>query len=122
MSRGLVYDCTMRNSEAEADFRTALGIDPNDLEALVNLGTLMVEVGRLREALELLDAAANLDPTANWQRAEALLALDRPSLALEAAEISIAEGEPRGNLEKTLAFARSDPGVRESGEGGSGRR
>lgn len=104
VSRGLVYDVTMRNAEAEADYRTALGIDPNDVEALVNLGTLMVEVGRVREALELLYAAANLDPTANWQRAEALLAVDQPGLALEAAEIAIAEGEPRANLEKALAL------------------
>jgi tetratricopeptide (TPR) repeat protein len=46
----------------EASFREALKLDPNHFEALLLLGTLLREQGRIEEARALLDRAYRLRP------------------------------------------------------------
>jgi tetratricopeptide (TPR) repeat protein len=60
---GLVYVQRRANSEAEASFRRALEIDPNEPDALFQLGSLLrKQPGREAEARTLLERGAQLDP------------------------------------------------------------
>lgn len=51
-----------RSVEAEAAVRRALAIDPIHLDALANLGEILLAAGRNREALEVLRRASTLAP------------------------------------------------------------
>jgi Tfp pilus assembly protein PilF len=67
-----------RAEEAAAEFRTALAINPNFLEAQYNLGRAYVEMGRLGDAAIYFAQALDRDPTF----AEAALNLGNVSLEL----------------------------------------
>jgi tetratricopeptide (TPR) repeat protein len=59
---GLVEDRAGRAQEAEAEYRRALGSDPEHVGALVNLGGLLARQKRLDEAAPLLKRALARDP------------------------------------------------------------
>jgi tetratricopeptide (TPR) repeat protein len=71
---------------AEAAYRSALALEPGFADASLNLGALLCEARRYREAVELYDAAVRLNP------GEALLHFNR-AIALE----------DQGRLEAALA-------------------
>lgn len=103
VSRGLAYEHLLMNAEARADYLEALRCDPDDLEALINLGTLYVEEGQLQSARELLERAAAIDPTVNWQLSDVYLESADWNGAIAVADLAIAAGEPRAHLERALA-------------------
>ncbi|MDO7880712.1 tetratricopeptide repeat protein [Salinibacterium soli] len=103
VSRGLAYEYLLMNAEATADYLEALRRDPGDLEALINLGTLYVEEGQLPSARELLERAAAIDPTANWQLSDVYLESADWNGAIAVADLAIAAGEPRAHLARALA-------------------
>jgi TolB-like protein/Tfp pilus assembly protein PilF len=67
---------------AEADFRKALEIDPNDVRVLRDYGSLLAGRGRTADALEMMRKGIALDPLSlrAWRQL-ALLELDLGSLA-----------------------------------------
>lgn len=103
-NRGYLYEQMGRDDAAERDYRDALSKDPNDVTALVNLGTLCLELHRFVEARSLLERAAGLDPTANWQLVDVYLAEARPEDALSAADAAISAGESRAILSRAQAL------------------
>ena len=56
--RGVVLLAAQRREEAEAAFRRALALEPNDPETLFNLGLTLRQLGRVEPAIALLEAAA----------------------------------------------------------------
>ena len=67
---------------AEADFRKALELDPNDVRVLRDYGSLLAGLGRTAEALEVMRKGIALDPlSARAWRQLALLELDLGRLA-----------------------------------------
>jgi TolB-like protein/Flp pilus assembly protein TadD len=67
---------------AEADFRKALELDPNDVRVLRDYGSLLAGRGRTAEALEVMRKGIALDPlSARAWRQLALLELDLGRLA-----------------------------------------
>jgi tetratricopeptide (TPR) repeat protein len=48
--------------EAEQEYRRSLALDPENLEAITNLGTLIYDLGRISEALVLYDQAIYIRP------------------------------------------------------------
>ena len=61
--RGTLYDRQKLHDEAEAEFRKALAIDPNNATVLNYLGYMFAEQGtHLTEALSLVRKAVELDP------------------------------------------------------------
>ena len=59
-----------RREESEAAYRRALGIDPDDRDALNNLAWLLLEEGSRLEEAEGLAARAALQPGADRSRAQ----------------------------------------------------
>jgi tetratricopeptide (TPR) repeat protein len=61
--RGALYDRQKMYDQAEAEFRKALVIDPDNATILNYLGYMLADRGvRLPEALEMIQKAVNLDP------------------------------------------------------------
>ncbi len=61
--RGTLYDRQKRHEEAEAEFRKALALDPQNGLVLNYLGYMLADRGvRLPEALTLIQKAVDLDP------------------------------------------------------------
>lgn len=52
-----------RLQNAVGQFQKAIEMDPNNKEALFNLGSLLFQAGKLDQALDLYLAASKLDPT-----------------------------------------------------------
>ncbi len=61
---GILYQLQSRMSEAVACYRKALGLRPDDVEALCNLGSALREQQQLDEALSCLQRAVDLQPDA----------------------------------------------------------
>ena len=99
VNRGLVYEQVGDFESAEKDYRTALSRNSDDVEALINLGTLSLGSGSLAEATTLLTHAASLDPATNWQLADALVADGDVHGAITALRRAIEAGELRAYLE-----------------------
>jgi Tfp pilus assembly protein PilF len=57
-----VYNATGRNDKAEAAFRQALALDPNNAVVHLNLGMLLGELKRPKEAEQAFRAALKTDP------------------------------------------------------------
>jgi tetratricopeptide (TPR) repeat protein len=100
VNRGLAFEKVGDAENAGWDYREALLRDPEDVDALVNLGTLEHARENTREAEDLLRAAARLDPKANWQLADVFIATDRNGEALEALDRAIEAGESRAYLDR----------------------
>jgi predicted TPR repeat methyltransferase len=62
-NRGNILKTMGRLDEAEADYRAALAVRPDDANALSNLGTVLRERGRLEDAERMLRKAIALQPT-----------------------------------------------------------
>jgi len=58
----LVYRMRNRRTEAAAEFRRTVELNPNHARAQGNLGFLELEAGRLPQALVYLTEAVRLDP------------------------------------------------------------
>jgi tetratricopeptide (TPR) repeat protein len=99
VSRGLSYEQLEDWGAARNDYLSALELDPKDVDALVDLGTLELSLGRAAEAAVRLSAAASLDPQANWQLADAYLARNKIAEAKDALLEAIDAGELRANLD-----------------------
>lgn len=99
VNRGLCFEAIGRPSEAEADYRAVLSVHPDDVDALVDLGTLQLSNGDTQGALETLTRATALDPQANWQLSSALEAAGDVEGAIRAARAAVASGEERAYLE-----------------------
>jgi type IV pilus assembly protein PilF len=54
---GLVYTMLGENQKAEANFRRALGLAPNDAEIRANWGAFLCATGRMRESIPEFEAA-----------------------------------------------------------------
>ena len=55
-----------RWKESENDYKKALEINPNDVDAFINYSILLTYTGRNKEAIELTKRALELDPMNNW--------------------------------------------------------
>jgi tetratricopeptide (TPR) repeat protein len=80
-------------SSAEAAYRKAIEASPSFINAYLNLGALLQEDGRYREAIELYDTALRLAPSESllhFNRALALEDLGRTEDGLEAYERCLA--------------------------------
>lgn len=83
-------------------------MEPDDVAALVNLGTLECDEGNLEEARVLLGRAAELDPTANWVFADVFIEEDDLDRAAEVLCIAIDAGETKAYLD--LAYVEHNRG------------
>ena len=79
-------------SEAEARFRKALEIDPQDADALNNLGVILRRRGEVAKAVELLQGAAN--PASGNARGDQGLGGPQDDEVLER-ELQLAATRPR---------------------------
>ena len=70
VNRGLCWELTGFIDRARIDYMAALRDDPNDVDALVNLGTLELSGGDVAAARDLLSRATALDETCHWQLAD----------------------------------------------------
>jgi tetratricopeptide (TPR) repeat protein len=99
---GLAYKHAGNRGAAASQFEAALELQPDNLEAAINLAALLHEAGRTAEARELLDAHA-----ARGAR--------HPQYLYNLANVCIESGEfdrARGLLEDLLAIAPADAGAR----------
>jgi tetratricopeptide (TPR) repeat protein len=79
---GRVMLAQARPAEAEAEFRLALTLDADYVDALIGVGQVALDGGRLVEALRLVDEAIELEPArpeAHFARGRTLEALGRPT-------------------------------------------
>lgn len=90
---GTLHELTGDPTAAEAAYRSALAEDPDQVDALVDLGLLVLERGDAEEAEGILRAAVHLDSRAHLQWAGALFALGHGSEASEALDAAVAAGE-----------------------------
>jgi tetratricopeptide (TPR) repeat protein len=105
LNRGLAQEMLGNHLEAEADYLCALETNPQDPAALVNLGTLMLQSGRVVEAKSILEHAAAIDPKAHWQLADVFEALTDSHSALQQLNLAIDAGESRAYLDRALLTA-----------------
>ncbi len=95
--------CAGQNHQkiAEDLFRRALAVDPDCLDALANLGTLLVWQRNFQHGLRHLDAALTLAP-GNYHclihAGQALMALDRQELALQRYDAALTISPKTGSL------------------------
>ncbi|MBY4594191.1 tetratricopeptide repeat protein [bacterium BD-1] len=88
---------TRQSEKGEQILRGILQSNPSDVDALANLGYLMLEAKRNQEALEWLDRAIQIQPRhagLHLNRGVTLAALDRPDEAIQSYERSL-NLEPR---------------------------
>lgn len=94
VQRGLLLKQQRRYGEAEGFFRDALGQNPNDAFALMQLATCQLQQqGRGRDALQSIDRALAIEPNEavhHGMRAFILCTLDRGADALKSADEGIA--------------------------------
>jgi Tfp pilus assembly protein PilF len=84
---------------ARADYESALKAQPDFADVMVNLGTLELSAGNPGRAMELLQQAAALDPTANWALSDALIETGDVPGAESALREAIRAGETRAFLD-----------------------
>lgn len=74
LNRGLSHERLGEIDAARNDYEQVLADAPNDIDALVNLGTLELASGDLPSAERLLAQAATLDPIVSWQLSDVHIA------------------------------------------------
>jgi predicted Zn-dependent protease len=115
LRRGELHRIHSDHDKAEADYRTALRLDPELRIAEFCLGRLEVESGHPTEARATLDhylSARPDDPQALAFRGRALVALGEPLLAAEDFSRAIAHSDPprpEDYLERARALAAAGP-------------
>jgi tetratricopeptide (TPR) repeat protein len=81
---GAVYQQLDMLEEAELEYSTAVELDVENLQAWVNRGELRLNRGDIKQALEDLGQAINLDPTGEQEAGSRALALGKAAaLALD---------------------------------------
>lgn len=109
VNRGLCFESVANWNVARGDYLAALVLDPIDVDALVDLGTLELSQGHVAEGALRLRAAAALDPQANWQLADAYLAHNKFADAEKALHLAIEAGEPRAYRDLANLLMDSSP-------------
>jgi tetratricopeptide (TPR) repeat protein len=102
-----------RYPEAEEEYRKALALDPDNLEALTNLGTLVSDLGRSEESLALYDRALHVrpdDPAVLNNRGNALRSLGRVAEAEQAIRRALVLDPEYANAYSNLAAVLVDTG------------
>jgi tetratricopeptide (TPR) repeat protein len=105
VNRGLSREALEDFTGARRDYIHALSRDPDDVVALIDLGTLDLYQGRLKEARDGLERAAKLDSRAGWQFGAALMELGDSEAAERMLVNAIAAGEARANYDLALLLA-----------------
>ncbi|WP_353665192.1 tetratricopeptide repeat protein [Microbacterium sp. che218] len=95
VNRGLCWELTGFFDRARIDYMAALRDDPNDVDALVNLGTLELSGGDVAAARDLLSRATALDETCHWQLADVHEEAGELRMAVQSLRRAIAAGEDR---------------------------
>lgn len=95
VNRGLCWELTGFFDRARIDYLAALRDDPDDVHALVNLGTLELSDGDVEAARDTLSRATTLDETCNWQLADVWEEAGDLRMALRALRKAISAGEDR---------------------------
>ncbi|WP_449407472.1 tetratricopeptide repeat protein [Microbacterium maritypicum] len=67
VNRGLAFERIGERDRARQEYLAALELQPGELDALVNLGTLELEANQIERARTLLTRAVEIDPMTNWQ-------------------------------------------------------
>jgi tetratricopeptide (TPR) repeat protein len=94
--RGRILVVTGKPDEARTELERALEIDPEHAAASAALGTLLGRSGDVAGGLELLDAAAKLEP-------------DEPDHAYQAALLVLAQGKEDDAIARLRAILERDP-------------
>ncbi|HEY0183625.1 MAG TPA: tetratricopeptide repeat protein, partial [Rhodopila sp.] len=104
-----------RLAEAEQIYRQILAVMPRHADALHALGALALQAGQPAIADTLLGQAIGLKPAAEFQltRAHALLALNRPREAAQAARLVLRARANSAEAHQVLGHALSDEGQTE---------
>lgn len=95
VNRGLSWEMFGDTDAARRDYRSALRIDINDVDALVNIGTLDLMEERVCSAEIFLQWAALIDPRCNWQLSDVFIYYGDLDQAAKLLEIAVAAGEER---------------------------
>lgn len=99
VNRGYCWELVGDLERARADYLSALQVDAQDVDALVNLGTLELAEGRLDEAKVVLSKAVDIDPRCNWQLADVFLELGDLKGAEQALTLAERAGEERAGIQ-----------------------
>lgn len=99
---GLLYERLGRPDDAAAQYESLLADNPDDVDALTNLGTLEQKRGRLAAAHRRLEQAFRIDPTVGWAFGALLSEEGLPEDALRAFDSAIDAGENRARLDRAL--------------------
>jgi len=101
-NRGYSFDALGEIDKAEVDYLSALGMDPNDIDSMVNLGLIYVAREDWSAADDLLGRAAALDPSAAWPYADVLIQRGALGEARRILVDVVMRGEARANLDLAL--------------------
>lgn len=99
------YDRIGERDRAREDYLRVLAERPEDVDTLVNLGTLELADENIDAADRYLARALQLDKTASWQYAEVELARGNLVEARNLLEAALALGERRAELDLALLDA-----------------
>lgn len=99
VNRGYCWEIVGDFERARADYLSALRVDAQDVDALVNLGTLELAEGRVDEAKVMLSKAVDIDPQCNWQLADVFLELGDLKGAEQALVLAERAGEERARTQ-----------------------
>jgi tetratricopeptide (TPR) repeat protein len=97
---GEFYNGINRPSDSEAEFRTALGIDPNNVEALYSLAAVQYAAGRLQDAEPTFKRLAEIDSPYKFTYALYLLRQNRRDEAVREFE-RLAKQYPDDRADRT---------------------
>jgi len=103
--RGLSYERLGKLDLAREDYSRVLGEAPDDVDTLVNLGTLELAQGNLDAADRYLGRAMRLDGAASWQYADVASAKGDHGEARRLLQIALDLGERRAQLDLALLDA-----------------
>lgn len=106
VNRGLAFDRLGAIAPAREEYEIALQLEPGNVNALVDLGTLEMNVGSLARARTLLERAAEIDPTVNWHLVDLFLEEEDLDAAAHAALAAIEAGEVRAYIDLAQIEAR----------------
>lgn len=124
VNRGLAFERIGERDRARQEYLAALELQPSELDALVNLGTLELEAGQTERARTLLTRAVEIDPRTNWQLIDLWVSTGELDQAATTALRAIEAGEPRAYLDLARIerarnqMARSEIAYRRAGEFG----
>lgn len=99
VNRGLAFDRLGELAPAREEYEIALRMEPNNVNALTDLGTLELDEGNLVRARALLERAAEIDPTVNWQLIDVYIEEADLDAAARTASAAIEAGEVRAYID-----------------------